>query len=182
MSVPRDNLIRAMRPDDALGVAEVHATAWRAAYWDLLPRRYLATLQPEPLARRWRRRIIRRPSNHRWVLKATGRIWAYITAGPSRSEDIGDGFAGEIFELYVHPDAQRMGMGRALLDRSWEGLEAGGYLWGVLWVLEANAPAQRFYERQGLRRDGTRRPSGIGGRRLPCVRYARPLNAIDPFG
>jgi GNAT superfamily N-acetyltransferase len=68
----------------------------------------------------------------------------------------------ELDALYVLPDAAGRGVGSRLLDR------AGAV--STLWVLEANHPARRFYERRGWSPDGTARPGG-GGR--PEVRYVR---------
>ena len=49
--------------------------------------------------------------------------------------------------LYVHPDAQGRGAGRALLEQA-KARRPGGF---TLWVFQQNAGARRFYERHGLR-------------------------------
>jgi ribosomal protein S18 acetylase RimI-like enzyme len=43
----------------------------------------------------------------------------------------------------------------------------------TLWVLEENAPAQRFYERLGMRADGSRRT--YPGTAVPELRYRLAL-------
>lgn len=68
-----------------------------------------------------------------------------------------------IHALYVHPRAQRQGVGQALLEdaksRS-ERLE--------LWVLEANMPARGFYAAQGFAE--SRRGGGAGNdEKLPDI-------------
>lgn len=169
-----------MTPDDAAGVAQVHSAAWRSAYRSLLPGHYLSGLTVPALTRSWRRRM-GRPWEHRWVVDVGGHLWAYATAGPSRGDGAEPGFAGEVYELYVHPQAQGMGMGAALLDRAWRTLEAEGLFWGELWVLRDNHGARTFYEDQGLRQDrGRARRTEVGGVMMPCVCYARPLNAVSP--
>ena len=45
----------------------------------------------------------------------------------------------------------------------------------VLWVLEENARARRFYDRGGWSPDGATRVEPIGGEPVPQVRYSRPL-------
>ncbi len=169
-----------MKIEDARGVAEVNAASWRAAYQDLLPRSFLSSLDVNTMAGTWRQRI-RRGEVRKWVVDVEGTVWAYATAGPCRDPDMEPGFCGEIYELYVHPQAWKMGMGHALMSRAWRALEREGVLWGVLWVLEANGEARAFYERNGLQHDGQRRLSRTGGCLLPTLRYARPLNAVAPF-
>ena len=88
------------------------------------------------------------------------------------------GFAGELYELYVHPRHQGRGHGSALLSHIWQQRAAMGHLWGVLWVLEANAPAQTFYARQGMQIDGNRGRSWVRNQQFPIVRFARPLNPV----
>jgi putative acetyltransferase len=53
----------------------------------------------------------------------------------------------EVAALFVHPFAQRMGLGGRLLA----GQDARS-----LEVFEANAPARRFYAKHGFRQTGTR--------------------------
>jgi GNAT superfamily N-acetyltransferase len=79
---------------------------------------------------------------------------------------------GEIHALYVDPPAQHAGVGSALLVAG-EGTLADelGFSEAVLWVLEANAPARRFYEHKGWRLDGGPRQD----RWAPEVRYRRAL-------
>lgn len=45
----------------------------------------------------------------------------------------------------------------------------------LLWVLEGNARARRFYERSGFRADGTEEPFEVDGVAVPEVRYAGRL-------
>lgn len=55
-----------------------------------------------------------------------------------------------LFSMWVAPEARRLGAGGALVDA----VEDWGSGWGaervVLWVLAANEPAMRFYERIGF--------------------------------
>lgn len=91
------------------------------------------------------------------------------------------GFAGEIYELYVHPRLQGRGLGRDLMEQTWAELSRRLHRWGVLWVLEENRRARYFYERNGMTVDRKRRPYHIRGHRVMAVRYARPLNPFDPL-
>jgi ribosomal protein S18 acetylase RimI-like enzyme len=57
--------------------------------------------------------------------------------------------AGEVVALYVKPACQGRGIGRALWDGSMEVFKERGCVEAQVWVLAQNAPAIRFYERQG---------------------------------
>ncbi len=50
-----------------------------------------------------------------------------------------------------------------------------GYTDVILWVLEDNPRARRFYEAAGWTLDGTRRPIEIFGIEVPEVRYQKKL-------
>ena len=137
-------------------------------------------MAPATLAARWSSRLTKR-GELRWGILLGSRVVGYCTAGFCRDEDMEHGFAGEIFELYVHPRLQGRGLGRELMAQTWSELERAGFRWGVLWVLEANKSAQRFYERCGLHRDGSRQRLMHGGRRVWAMRYTQPLNRFDPL-
>jgi RimJ/RimL family protein N-acetyltransferase len=52
-----------------------------------------------------------------------------------------------------------------------ESMRASGYRDAVLWVLEDNPRARRFYEREGWSLDGGRKDAEFVGMRVPEVRY-----------
>ena len=82
----------------------------------------------------------------------------------------------ELYALYVTPAWWSTGTGRDLMCQVLEETRAGGYPRIVLWVLEQNARARRFYERSGFRLDGRSFvPDWLGGVTEVC--YARDLDA-----
>ena len=172
--------LRRLTTADAADLAQVESAAWRAAYAEILPHRALARMTPEALERRWSLRL-KKKGELRWGIRLGSRTVGYCTAGFCRDSDMEHGFAGEIFELYVHPRLQGRGLGQELMAQTWVDLERHGFRWGVVWVLEANDAAQRFYERCGLHHDGGRKRLVHGGKRVMTVRYCRALNRFDPF-
>ena len=96
-----------------------------------------------------------------------------MTAGPGRHE--GEEGLGEVWAIYVDPEAQRRGVGRALMAAATRGLADHGFREAVLWVFEANAPARAFYERLGWAPDGAAKPLAIGGAAPIELRYRRRL-------
>jgi hypothetical protein len=83
------------------------------------------------------------------------------------SEDTGQ---AEIQAIYVDPDRFGRGIGRTLLGRAMDELRATGFRDVVLWVLEGNDRARRFYEAAGWRTDGGTKLESMEGADLSEVR------------
>src|SRR5215468_9837906 len=77
--------------------------------------------------------------------------------------------------IYVHPDAWGQGWGRQLMAATVTGLADAGFGRAVLWVLDSNQRARRFYRAAGWSPDGAARPDTIGGAEVSEVRYRRSL-------
>jgi GNAT superfamily N-acetyltransferase len=105
-----------------------------------------------------------------WVALRNGHIVGYASTGPPRDEDVPLP-AAEVYAIYVLPDAWRSGVGRALLATvvaEWQSRRVERM---VLWVLEDNAGARRFYEATGWAPDGGRQQIDLGGIAPTEVRY-----------
>ena len=77
-----------------------------------------------------------------WVIEVAGRIVAVV---------VGNARNGNIWGLFVHPDFERYGMGRRLLDTAVDWLWSQGLT--QLWLTTApGTRAQGFYEAAGWRR------------------------------
>lgn len=101
------------------------------------------------------------------VAEVDGSVQAFAIYGACRDADLPD--AGEVMAIYAHPEHFSTGLGRALLPAA---VEALGLRPVVLWVLENNARARRFYEIAGFRPDGAKQPAQLlGGVELPEIRY-----------
>jgi GNAT superfamily N-acetyltransferase len=95
-------------------------------------------------------------------------------AAPTLTEAGLAGQVGEVYALYVIPDWWSTGTGRSLMSCAVATLSDAGYQRAVLWVLEANDRARRFYEKAGWIPDGASNVlAGLG--RAVEVRYSRPL-------
>ena len=110
-------------------------------------------------------------SEHRLVAELDGRVAAFASVGPS--SDPPD--AGEVYAIYALPESWGTGAGPALLEAGVEALRAAGYPFAVLWVLDDNPRARRFYEREGWTLDGQERRGEHLGVETLEVRYRRGL-------
>jgi GNAT superfamily N-acetyltransferase len=157
-------------PGDIDGIAIVRSRSWRGGYAGIVPQTHLDSLTPETVAARMRSRPL--PGNH--VAEVDGRIVGWSAIGPYHDEErIPPPAAntGEVYAIYVLPDSWGTGVGRALLTYSLELLAADGFDPVLLWVLEGNARARRFYEAAGFAADGARHIYSAGGADLPKLRY-----------
>jgi len=159
--------IRPASPEDALAIETIRVRGWRSAYRHVFRASELDGLPIDP--ERWRARLVVPPPG--WdtiVCEDGGIVVGFASTGPSRDEDE----LGELYAIYVDPDAWSTGAGRALLAAA-EGALAVGYGAALLWVLDDNPRARRFYERAGWAPDGVRKAEERFGVRAAEVRYRK---------
>jgi ribosomal protein S18 acetylase RimI-like enzyme len=165
-------IIRAAQVPDAEAIARARVAAWRAAYRGLMPDSYLdrADLQDTEAEQiRNRLRDIEPPARVS-VAELGGQIMGYCAYGcePGGNAALA---SGAIYDLYVHPDAWRRGVGRRLLADATEHFRAQGFGEATLFVFEENRRARTFYERAGWRPDGHREIYERAGFSRPVLRY-----------
>ena len=79
---------------------------------------------------------------------------------------------GEVYAIYLQPDAVGTGVGKAMFAQGVEDLSSMGYARAMLWVLENNERTRRFYEVAGWTPDGAEKTEDWNGYPLREVRYA----------
>lgn len=165
--------VRRAIPADAHDAARVHIRSWQWAYRGLLAQDYLDGLDPATWAARYTfgRKGIGLPSTQVALDGAT--VCGLVTTGLCRDDDLSN--FGELMAIYVDPAHLRRGIGRLLMAAARTRLRRVGVTAAALWVLDGNAHARRFYERDGWRCDGTHRSSTYGNVPVDEVRYRCPL-------
>ncbi len=142
-------MIRPARPEDAEAIARVGVETWRAAYGHAVPAETLARVDVGERAEMWKRFLA--GANATFVGELDGEIRGFVNVGESRD----DPGVGELFAIYVLPEAWGTGLATALIERGEEELRARGFTAATLNVLADNPRARRFYERQGWVRGDT---------------------------
>ncbi|HEX3180254.1 MAG TPA: N-acetyltransferase [Beijerinckiaceae bacterium] len=137
--------IRNARPADAEAIAEVHDAAWRDAYRGIIPGRELERMIARRGPRWWQAAISR--GSRLVVLDFGGSIAGYASYGRNRVPAMP--YSGEIFELYLAPEFQGLGMGRRLFEAARRDLNDHGYVSTLVWALADNQRALDFYTRLG---------------------------------
>lgn len=155
---------------DADAIGRIHAETWRAAYASVFPE---AAFDVEERRRWWREWLAREPQPPHAVFAAEvdGAVVGF--AGVGRSRD--DAEVGELYTLYVAPERWGTGAGRALIESAEASLRDHGFREAMLWVLEGNERAARFYRAAGWTHDGGRKVEAMAGAEVVEVRYRKPL-------
>jgi GNAT superfamily N-acetyltransferase len=156
---------------DASAVAAIHDAAWRSTYQGLIPHLYLERM----IARRgplWWQRQIQRGSRIT-LLVFDGVPQGYAAWGEARGS--WPWSAGEIFELYVAPIFQGVGLGTRLFAAARQELRQAGFERLVVWALKDNEPACAFYNGLGGVPVATV-PERLGGVALPRIAFAWGVN------
>lgn len=133
--------IRPARLKDAPALTEVYAEAWRGAYRGIIPHLSLERMIARRGERWWKGALAeRRPL---LVLDFDGSPSGYVTYGRSRTGRTP--FQGEIFELYLHPVYQGLGLGEKLFERARKRLTDLRFKGLLVWALTDNDGACAFY-------------------------------------
>ena len=170
--------VRPATPVDSDAIGLVHVRSWQSAYQGKIPQDYLDGLDPAHRAQVWRRILEQDQSSRGGVLVAvaeSGGIAGFASFGPSRDGDTDPRVTGEVFAIYADPGAWGTGTGRAVMSGAVAELARLGYADAILWVLDVNDRARRFYTLAGWAEDGARKTDGSRGFDITEVRYRTAL-------
>jgi len=161
--------IAAASPENLREVAAVHIASWQCAYQGILPSGYLASLSLEKREATWRQ-ILAEGRSELLVATVGAAVVGFVSFGPCRDE-AGPSDRGEVWAIYVVPDAWSTGIGQALWRAARERLGAQGFRSVSLWVIDGNERARRFYAAAGFNVEaGSEKEFEIGGAMLREVR------------
>jgi len=165
--------VRPARLADAAAIARVHVASWNAAYRGILPDDVLAR---HDVGHRLdtRRRILQDTDGLHLVAHDTtfGDIVGFCDAGRARRPGP---WQGEVYAIYLLHHARYLGIGRQLFDHTMAWMRARNWSSMIVWVLENNPHARRFYEALGGRASGRVR-STIAG--FPVVEVGYVWDAL----
>ena len=150
--------------DDPLAISDIYEQSWRNSYRGIVPQTYLDSIPHG----RWAAHVTN-DGMHSLVLLEHGQIIG--TASVCRSRWAQYPGCGEIVSIYLLPDAMGKGYGTPLLRACLEALHEMGFDQILLWVLEENTRARRFYEKNGFHCADVYLEDTIGGRAVREVMY-----------
>ena len=141
---------------DAEALARLQMDAWRCAYLGILPTPVIERMTSRR-GPRWWRRLARIGSPAR-IIALDGEVMGYATIGRNRAGPGG----GEIYELYLRPESQGVGLGARLFGDARVRLARAGLKGLMVWTLTDNAAGRRFYRALGGVETGTARETFCG--------------------
>lgn len=152
------------KDDNLLEISKILECSWKYAYKNIIPQSYLNSIP----AGQWANSI-HKPGMHSLVLIESGRMIGAASFCKSRREKYSD--YGEIVSIYFLPDFIGKGYGRLLLNKCIEELKKCGFGKILLWVLEDNHRARKFYEKNGFLCSGVSLEDTIGGKHVREILY-----------
>src|SRR6201990_236365 len=126
--------IRKAEPRDAGAIADVHLQAWRGADARIIPQRELTRRSNRRGADWWANATPRAATV--LVVEIGGKVAGYATIGKNRARELRQ--QGEIYELYLRPEYQGIGLGSRLFKAARARLANHGLKGMVVWALEDN--------------------------------------------
>ncbi|MFT3732677.1 MAG: GNAT family N-acetyltransferase [Hyphomicrobium sp.] len=157
--------VRNARTADAAALATIFRDSWRLAYTGIIPALHLEREVLRRDASWWRRAVV--AERNLLVVLHGETLAGYATCGRARG---GGRDIGEIYELYLAPVYQGLGMGAHLFEACRATLDALDLERMIVWALEGNEKAHAFYLRCGGR------PA-----RRSCVRFGKELSTRIAF-
>ena len=140
---------------------------WQAAYEHVFGAERLARIDVagrEGLARRF----ATDRDHDSFVAVEDDRIVGFVACGLA-GDDEAEGVR-ELFAIYVLPEFWGTQAASGLMRAALNALRGRGTVAAILWVLDDNPRARRFYEREGWQGDGSAESEYLGVT-VPLVRY-----------
>ena len=157
--------IRLLTPnDDPFEISRIYEQSWKYAYNGIILQEFLDSI-PQG---KWVQSLDTQGRMH-FVCELDGKLVGTASICASRWEKFKD--CGEIVSIYFLPEYIGKGFGTALLQRCVDELKKQGFDKMILWVLEENLSARRFYEKNGFVCSGEYREDNIGGKAVREVLY-----------
>ncbi|MDF2593570.1 MAG: acetyltransferase [Clostridia bacterium] len=168
-----DVSIRYVNASDIDALANVHSRSLRAAFKDIVSDDILDNNFSFEHRKNGFTRELAAGSPTTAIAFAGVSEVGLLSFGPSRYIDIVEDTI-ELWRIYLIPESWGSGIGEELLDWGIEEIRRQGYKRVILWVLEANLRARKFYEKHGFFHDG-RSIEADYGRKVSEFLYIRDL-------
>lgn len=141
--------IRPAAMNDAAEIARVQTSSWQTSYRGILPDSILDTMNADRRVSMRREILLDGTALNLVAFDATHRdLVGFCNAGPSRREGAS---IGELYEIYIVDRAKRFGLGREMFESVTDWCRANRMSRMIVWVLDKNHHARRFYESMGGR-------------------------------
>lgn len=150
-------IVRNAIPADAEQITFVHLESWKTTYRGIFPDEWLDK-SPETIAKNVvnRRMRITQEAESNWqeiVAEVDGKIVGLASGGVNRNPEFP--YQADLCAIYLLKEYQNQGIGRLLVRAFAELVIKNGMQSMIIWALEENHKARRFYEKLGGKPAGT---------------------------
>ncbi len=143
-------IIREAKLSDAQSIVEVNVSTWESTYEGILADEYLNNLLYEKTEQAIKNIIIKSSDDKRFIFVAedsTSGVIGFASCG--RVRETYNSFKGELYSVYIVKSYQNKGIGKLLCNCVMEKLKENDLFPMIIWVLEKNVHACKFYELTG---------------------------------
>jgi ribosomal protein S18 acetylase RimI-like enzyme len=141
--------VRDATEDDARRIAEIHVSAWRAAYHGIMDSEFLCNLDVLDREAKWKSVLSAQGRGNYLVGVLNEEVQGFCVFGSPRDETA-DESKGELMALNVHPECWGVGVGAQLVKAALEEFGHAGINNVYLWVVKGNDRAISLYKRFGF--------------------------------
>ncbi len=186
-------VLRNANINDIEGLAVASTNCLNEIFCNVLSDEALESFTLQKAVKKWRNEFVDQTGDADKAIllieNESGNIVGYSVCGLAKAMSknvLGD---GEIFSLYVEPDHQGYGLGKALMLANARWLISRGLFSGGIWLPEANELGRRFCEDLGAREEGAR-TKNVMGQSIPMTGFtwddlanvAQLENAVPDWG
>lgn len=175
MNTPQaDTSVRTAWADDAAAIARVQARGWPQRHGGALPSKAV-DLDVDAAAAAWHAALSRPGDARNRVLVALerNRVVGFAVTTPASDPDCDPVADGELVELTVDPDEQRLGHGSRLLQAAVDTLVADRFTRAVHWANAADDVVRGFVTDAGWAADGAHRELDLDGTGTVTLKQVR---------
>lgn len=144
--------IRFAETSDAHAIAVVHVASWQKIYEGKIPAKMLNTLSITERERQWFDLLSQEVKI--LLIERDNRIVGFASLCAARDLVFAASLTGEISALYLYPCVWRQGLGTKLCSAAISELKNKGFSEVILWVLNSNQQARKFYSSMGFVENG----------------------------
>jgi ribosomal protein S18 acetylase RimI-like enzyme len=148
-------MIRKADIDDSSRIADIQIFGWRNAYRGIIDDEILFKRLNIEKKSQMIKNVLEEGKEEWFVYEDNGIIKGMMILGKSRDGDKKDAF--ELWAIYVDPFMMRNGIGKTMIEYCEEIGQKRGYKENILWVLEENNIGRKFYEKNGYKKDGSKK-------------------------
>ena len=159
-------------PADAPDMAEILMRSWEVAYKEIMPPDVIR--EKNATRHDLYKRVITEYNTIHYIIQKNEKTVGLVRMDNASCTDLNDSFY-ELLAIYIHPNYWREGIGSYAMDfilNHAQGLRKTAI---IVWVLEKNADAIKFYEKFDFKIDGATTTVDYGEPPLNVVRMRRRL-------